>query len=130
MLSVMSRPPGEMASRLTTIIVSAHTLRGRLWLSGYEENQPLVIHVRTLNAARKASQLAVAKGPLLALLTNAGGSASPQWSVASTNYTKGEEVIDVVSCATTKAGANGAVSWTSQAGMPAVRRSRCASVGG
>ena len=68
-----------------------------------------------------ASQLAVAKGPMLALLTNAGGSSSPSWSIPSTNYTKGEELIDALSCTTTKAGENGAVSWTSASGMPAVR---------
>ncbi|KAI0721441.1 glycoside hydrolase superfamily [Fomitopsis betulina] len=123
--------------------------REALWLSGYEENKPLVIHVRSLNAARKAaigwnnatflhtpvgfpvstsSQLAVAKGPLLALLTNAGGSSSPSWSIPSTNYTKGEEVIDVLSCATTKAGSSGLISWTSQSGMPAVRPSRSISL--
>ncbi|EPS93812.1 hypothetical protein FOMPIDRAFT_58690 [Fomitopsis schrenkii] len=115
--------------------------REALWLSGYEENRPLVIHVRSLNAARKAaigwnnaaflrtpvgfpvstsSQLAVSKAPLLALLTNVGGSSSPSWSIGSTNYTSGEELIDALSCVTTKAGAGGAVSWTSQSGMPAV----------
>lgn len=72
-----------------------------------------------------ASQLAVSKAPLLALLTNAGGSSSPSWSIPSTNYTKGEELIDALSCTTTKIGADGALSWTSQSGMPAVRRSRC-----
>lgn len=72
-----------------------------------------------------SSQLAVSKAPLLALLTNVGGSSSPSWSIGSTNYTSGEELIDALSCVTTKAGAGGAVSWTSQSGMPAVRRFRC-----
>ena len=58
---------------------------------------------------------------MLALLTNAGGSSSPGWSIPSTNYTKGEELIDALSCTTTKAGENGAVSWMSASGMPAVR---------
>ncbi|KZT66206.1 glycoside hydrolase family 13 protein [Daedalea quercina L-15889] len=115
--------------------------REALWLSGYEEDEPLVIHVRSLNAARKAaigwnnatflrtpvefpvsspSQLAISKPPLLALLTNAGGSSSPSWSIPGTNYSKGAELIDVLSCETTKAGDSGAVAWTGSAGMPAV----------
>ncbi|KAH9912011.1 uncharacterized protein B0H18DRAFT_279204 [Fomitopsis serialis] len=100
------------------------------------------MHVRVLNAARKAaiawnnasflstpvdfpvastSQLAVSKSPLLALLANTGQSSSPSWSVPSTNYTKGEELIDVLSCVTTKVGSAGAVAWTGSSGMPAVR---------
>ncbi|KAH9837571.1 alpha-amylase [Rhodofomes roseus] len=115
--------------------------REALWLSGYEEDKPLVVHVRALNAARKAaiawdnatflgtpvafpvasaSQLAVSKQPLLALLTNAGASSSPSWSVPSTNYSKGDELIDVLSCSTTKVGDSGAVAWTGSSGMPAV----------
>ncbi|KAH9922384.1 glycoside hydrolase superfamily [Fomitopsis serialis] len=115
--------------------------REALWLSGYEEDKPLVMHVRVLNAARKAaiawnnasflstpldfpvastSQLAVSKSPLLALLANTGQSSSPSWSVPSTNYTKGEELIDVLSCVTTKVGSAGAVAWTGSSGMPAV----------
>ncbi|OSX57023.1 glycoside hydrolase family 13 protein [Postia placenta MAD-698-R-SB12] len=114
--------------------------REALWLSGYVEDKPLVKLVRTLNAARKAaiaassdylstvltfpsvtsSTLAVYKQPMLALLTNGGSSSTPSWSVSSTDYSNGEELINVLTCDTLTAGSNGAVSVTGSEGMPQI----------
>ncbi|OSX57019.1 glycoside hydrolase family 13 protein [Postia placenta MAD-698-R-SB12] len=114
--------------------------REALWLSGYEEDKPLVIHVRMLNAARKAAvassgnflstqltfltttknALAVSKPPMLALLSNGGSSSNPSWSVPNAGYKSGETLIDAVSCNTLKADKQGGVSAQSFNGTPKV----------
>lgn len=112
----------------------------RLWLSGYEESKPLVTHVQTLNAARKAAaltntafystplklmsvtanSLAVSKPPLLALLSNRGNLSSPEWTVASAGYQAGEKLVDVLSCTEVTADNNGGVTVEGTGGMPQV----------
>ncbi|KAH9837566.1 glycoside hydrolase superfamily [Rhodofomes roseus] len=115
--------------------------REALWLSGYEEDKPLVQHVRILNAARKAAiaasssylstavtfpsvggnTLAVSKYPMLALLTNVGASGTPAWDVSSgTGYASGTELIDVLTCTTYTAGSGGSVSVTGSEGAPVI----------
>ncbi|TFY68044.1 hypothetical protein EVJ58_g1257 [Rhodofomes roseus] len=115
--------------------------REALWLSGYEEDKPLVVHVRALNAARKAAIawdnatfLGTPVSRVVSLLPasraepSAGGvprglrvpacgveAAAPRAPherrrvvlaelvrPPATNYTKGDELIDVLSCSTTK----------------------------
>ncbi|KAI0721448.1 glycoside hydrolase superfamily [Fomitopsis betulina] len=115
--------------------------REALWLSGYEEDKPLVQHVRILNAARKAAiaasssflstavtfpsvgsnTLAVSKYPLLSLLTNVGASGTPAWDVSSgTGYDEGTELIDALTCTTYTAGSGGSVSVTGSSGAPVI----------
>ncbi|CCM00545.1 uncharacterized protein FIBRA_02579 [Fibroporia radiculosa] len=114
--------------------------REALWLSGYEENKPLVVHVRTLNAARKAaikangqfidttlkflsatkSSLAISKSPMLTLLSNGGSTSTPSWNVPDAGYAPNEELIDVVSCMVINANKEGGVSVQGSKGMPQV----------
>ncbi|PCH42776.1 glycoside hydrolase family 13 protein [Wolfiporia cocos MD-104 SS10] len=115
--------------------------REALWLSGYEEDKPLVMHVRTLNAARKAAiaasdqylntslkflsvsqnTLVVSKPPMLTLLTNGGSASTPSWSVPDVGYAGDEDLIDALSCDTMKADKDGGVSVQGSGGMPQVR---------
>ncbi|KAF9011502.1 glycoside hydrolase [Hymenopellis radicata] len=118
--------------------------REALWFSGYETSQPLVEHVTSLNAARKLaisvnkeftstaskfigqsdeSTLAISKPPLLTLLTNAGSSGSASWSIPSSAslFSKGDTVVDVVSCNTyTVDSSSGDLSITASSGLPKV----------
>ncbi|KAI0798144.1 glycoside hydrolase family 13 protein [Abortiporus biennis] len=114
--------------------------REALWLSGYEEDKPLVQHVKTLNAARKAaaaansnfhttnlkflqtsaSNLAISKAPMLTLLSNVGASGTPQWSVPNAGFQANEELIDVLTCTTLTADSNGGVTVKGSGGMPQV----------
>jgi alpha-amylase len=114
--------------------------REALWSAAYAQEKPLVKQVKALNLARKAaigmnpkfldtavkfpssskSQIAVAKPPMLALLTNVGSSAKAPatWSVdaASTGYAPNTDLVDVLSCTKVTTDAKGAVSTTSKAG--------------
>ncbi|KAI8992740.1 glycoside hydrolase family 13 protein [Trametes punicea] len=115
--------------------------REALWLSGYVEDKPLVHHVKTLNAARKAaieansnylttaakflpsgseSTMAVYKPPMLALLTNGGSSSSPSWTVPDAGYQGNEELVDVLTCNKLNADTNGGVSVQGSGGNPQV----------
>ncbi|KAF9021065.1 glycoside hydrolase family 13 protein [Hymenopellis radicata] len=118
--------------------------REALWFSGYETSKPLVEHVTSLNAARKLaisvnkdftstaskfigqsdeSTLAISKPPLLTLLTNAGSSGSASWSIPSSAslFSKGDTVVDVVSCNTyTVDSSSGDLSITASSGLPKV----------
>ncbi|KZT05147.1 glycoside hydrolase family 13 protein [Laetiporus sulphureus 93-53] len=111
-----------------------------LWLSDYNENSSLVMHVKALNAARKAAMAAnesiflttpVAildaektrmmtwKPPMLGLFTNNGSDTSPKWEVPET-YAPGLELIDVLSCNNYIADSNGRFTVNGQNGMPQV----------
>ncbi|KAI0945835.1 hypothetical protein AcV7_009966 [Taiwanofungus camphoratus] len=116
--------------------------REALWLSGYVEDKPLVNHVKSLNAARKAaiaanssflttplkflqttgaiSTLAVSKPPLLVLLTNGGNASSPPWNVAGAGYQPDEALVEVLTCTQLSADGAGGVSTHAQGGMPQV----------
>jgi alpha-amylase len=118
--------------------------REALWSAAYAQEKPLVKQVKALNLARKAaiganpkflvtavkfpspskSQIAVAKPPMLALLTNVGSSAKAPatWSLdaASTGYAPNTDLVDVLSCTKVTTDAKGAVSTTSKAGAPIV----------
>ncbi|KZT05143.1 glycoside hydrolase family 13 protein [Laetiporus sulphureus 93-53] len=114
--------------------------REALWLSGYVEDKPLVKHVRTLNAARKAainasseflytaltfpsvesSTLAVSKYPMLSLLTNGGESSTPSWSVSDTGFSAGTELIDVLNCTTYTVDSSRGLDVTGYDGLPIV----------
>ncbi|CAL1697820.1 unnamed protein product [Somion occarium] len=114
--------------------------REALWLSGYGEDKPLVQHVKTLNAARKAAastnkdfytsslkflvdstnNLAISKPPMLTLLTNEGSTSTPQWNVPNAGYSANQELIDVLTCTKVNADANGGVSIKGSGGNPQV----------
>ncbi|KAI0070668.1 glycoside hydrolase family 13 protein [Panus rudis PR-1116 ss-1] len=114
--------------------------REALWLSGYGEDKPLVQHVKTLNAARKAAatankdfytsslkflvastnNLAISKPPMLTLLTNEGASSTPKWNVPDAGFNANEELIDVLTCNKVNADGNGGVSVTGSGGNPQV----------
>ncbi|PSR70436.1 hypothetical protein PHLCEN_2v13687 [Hermanssonia centrifuga] len=114
--------------------------REALWLSGYEEDKPLVTHVKTLNAARKAAasansnfystavkilsstpnSMAVSKPPMLALLSNKGSSSSPEWTVASAGFSPNEQLVDVLTCSSVTADSNGGITVQGSGGMPQV----------
>ncbi|KIK01831.1 glycoside hydrolase family 13 protein [Laccaria amethystina LaAM-08-1] len=117
--------------------------REALWPTAFQmSNKPLVAHVTTLNAVRKAaaaanssflttplkfitqqdpSLLAVSKPPLIALLTNLGSNStkSSTW-VASGVASANEVLVDVLSCATVKADGSGGVSVAVVGGLPQV----------
>jgi alpha-amylase len=118
---------------------------GRLWPTGYQtQGKPLVAQVTALNMARKAaiaanssflstpvafpapqaSALAVAKPPLLALLTNVGSAASaqPSWSVpaGATGYAPNTDLVEVLGCTKVTTDAQGALSATAAGGAPMV----------
>ncbi|KAI0365853.1 glycoside hydrolase family 13 protein [Pilatotrama ljubarskyi] len=115
--------------------------REALWLSGYVEDKPLVTHVKTLNAARKAaiaansdylttavkflqtgseSTMAISKPPMLTLLTNGGSSSSPSWSVVDAGFQANEELVDVLTCSKMNADGNGGVTVQGSGGNPQV----------
>ncbi|OBZ74584.1 Alpha-amylase A type-1/2 [Grifola frondosa] len=114
--------------------------REALWLSGYVEDKPLVTHVKTLNAARKAAisansnfltspvkflsaegtTVAVSKAPMLALLTNGGNSSTPSWSIPAAGYQANEELVDILTCTKINADGNGGVSVQGTSGQPQV----------
>ena len=111
-----------------------------LWLSGYFTEKPLVHQITALNIARKLasssnpqfistalrftsvteSTFAISKPPMLALLTNQGSGGSPVWDVPDAGFGAGETVVDVLTCATFNADANGGVTVTGSAGAPVV----------
>ncbi|KAF8916966.1 glycoside hydrolase superfamily [Mucidula mucida] len=119
-------------------------MRDCLWFSGYETSKTLVEHVTSLNAARKLaisinkdftstaskfidqsdeSTLAISKPPLLTLLTNTGFSGSASWSIPSSAslFSKGDTVVDVVSCNTyTVDSSSGDLSIKASSGLPKV----------
>ncbi|KAJ3875393.1 alpha-amylase [Lentinula edodes] len=118
--------------------------REALWLSGFDENKPLLAQIRILNAARKqaisynpsflnkpvtfipqasaSSTLAISKPPLLALLTNGGSSSTESWSIPSSAglYNANETLVDVLTCDTVITGSDGSLSVTASQGLPKV----------
>ncbi|EIW57027.1 glycoside hydrolase family 13 protein [Trametes versicolor FP-101664 SS1] len=115
--------------------------REALWLSGYVEDKPLVTHVKTLNAARKAaiaanssflttavkfpssgsdSTMAILKPPMLALLSNGGSSSTPKWTVSDAGFQANEELVDVLTCTKMNADSNGGVTVQGSGGSPQV----------
>jgi alpha-amylase len=74
--------------------------------------------------APQASALAVAKPPLLALLTNVGSAASaqPSWSVPAdaTGYAPNTDLVEVLGCTKVTTDAQGALSATAAGGAPMV----------
>ncbi|KAH9856074.1 glycoside hydrolase family 13 protein [Lenzites betulinus] len=115
--------------------------REALWLSGYVEDKPLVTHVKTLNAARKAaiaansgylttaakflstgseSTMAILKTPMLALLTNGGNSSTPKWTVSDAGFQANEALVDILTCSTLNADSNGGVTVQGTGGNPQV----------
>ena len=67
-----------------------------------------------------ATQLAMSKPPLLALLTNEGSTSSRQRTVGSAGYKANEGLVDVVSCNKVTADSNGGMSTTASGGEPVV----------
>ncbi|KAI0691609.1 alpha-amylase [Earliella scabrosa] len=114
--------------------------REALWLSGYDQDKPLVTHVKILNAARRASiaanskylttpaklyavtpsTLAVSKPPMLALLTNVGNSSDVTWNVPDAGYRAHQELVDVLTCSTVVADKKGGVLVHSVQGHPQI----------
>jgi len=118
--------------------------REAIWLSGYETQKPYYEHITSLNMARQAAMngsssfltthmkvlststhsIAIAKAPMLSVLTNVGQSSQGQVSVAvgslGTGYTANSQVVDVISCTEATVDGSGNLAFTTQAGAPAV----------
>jgi alpha-amylase len=115
--------------------------REALWLSAYATEKPLVSHVKSLNAARKAaittnnkflttpmkflpqsssSVIAITKPPLLTLLSNGGNSSSPSWTAPDALFKNNEGLVDILTCNTMSATAKGGLSVNGNQGMPQV----------
>ncbi|RDB27294.1 Alpha-amylase 1 [Hypsizygus marmoreus] len=119
--------------------------REALWPTAFDTKNPLVGHVKSLNAARKTAMLAnsnytstpmsfipqldkatlvISKPPLVGLLTNVGNSskAKTTWTIPSSNalFKGGESVVNILNCETTTADADGGLSVQVDAGMPQV----------
>lgn len=120
--------------------------REAVWLSGYSTTATLYRHIASLNQIRNqaiyvsgesyttykayvpssgTSWLAMRKGPdgaaVITVLTNSGASgADTTVSVSSTGYTSGATIMDVISCTSVTAGANGTISVTITGGLPKV----------
>ncbi|KAH9980022.1 glycoside hydrolase family 13 protein [Lactifluus volemus] len=115
--------------------------REALWFSAYQQEKPLIQHIRLMNAARKQAieyspeflttpmkflaiedhSMVVSKPPMLALFTNAG-SESPQtvtWHVDKI-FPPGELLVDVLTCAKVQVDAQGGVTVPCAYGMPQV----------
>ena len=129
----------KLYTPMITILRCSHV--HSLWPSGYAtDNKPLVQHVQTLNAARKAAaaanpsfystplkfmsvtdnQFAVMKAPLLALMTNKGAASSVAWTVASAGFKPGETLVDVFTCNVIQADSNGGIDVAGTEGLPQV----------
>lgn len=110
----------------------------RLWFSGYSQDKTLYTQVKALNAARKlaiskdssytstaskfisqdnSNVLAISKGPLVTLLTNAGSSGSATWKIPSGTFDNGD-VVDILTCKSFTV--NGDLSLDSTNGQPRV----------
>ncbi|KZT55581.1 glycoside hydrolase family 13 protein [Calocera cornea HHB12733] len=118
--------------------------REAVWLSAYQENKPMYKHITTLNNARKAAMngsssflsthmsviststhsIAIAKAPMLAVLTNVGQGAQGQVSLSvsslGSGYAANSQLVDVISCSSVKVDGSGNLAFTTQAGAPAV----------
>ncbi|KAG5652837.1 hypothetical protein H0H81_003461, partial [Sphagnurus paluster] len=117
--------------------------RESLWQTSYDTSKPLVGHVKSLNAARKAAMnansnytkspmtfiqqpdkatLAISKPPLVGLFTNVGSKseATTMWMIPGSSglFNGGERVTDVLSCKTVTAAADGGLSIKAENGMP------------
>ncbi|KAF9467000.1 glycoside hydrolase family 13 protein [Collybia nuda] len=117
--------------------------REALWPTGFDTSKPLVDHVKTLNAARKAAVaandkflttsmsfigqsdsavLAVSKPPLLGLLTNAGNKStgSTKWTIPGSAglFKAGESVVNVFECKSINADDKGGITVQANGGMP------------
>jgi alpha-amylase len=73
-----------------------------------------------MNASQ--SSLVISKAPLVALLTNEGGSSTPTWTVSNAGFSANEEVWDVLTCTKYTADGSGSLSVTGSSGKPQVWR--------
>jgi len=115
--------------------------REALWFTAYTTEKPLVAHVTSLNAARKAaiaankgflttpmtflpqsspSAIAISKPPLVTLLTNGGNSSSVTWTVPDAIFGNGEALVEVLTCTAMSATAKGGLSVNGSQAMPQV----------
>lgn len=114
--------------------------REPMWPSGYKTDTDIYKLFTSLNLARSAAgnassdffttkasvvassnnDLAIKKGPMLAVLTNRGSSGSGSLTVNNAGYSANEELFDVVSCTSTKADGSGNVAATITNGAPQV----------
>ncbi|KAI0250972.1 glycoside hydrolase family 13 protein [Lactifluus subvellereus] len=115
--------------------------REALWFAAYQQEKPLVQHIKLMNAARKEAieyspdflttpmkflavedhSMAVSKPPMLALYTNIG-SESPRsitWHVDAV-FSPSELLVDVLTCTKVLADAQGGVTVPCAYGMPQV----------
>jgi len=115
--------------------------REALWFTAYTTQKPLVSHVISLNAARKAaisgstsflstpvkfipqsssSMIAMSKPPLLSLLTNGGNSSSGSWTLPDAQFKNNEALVEVLTCTTLTANSKGGLSVNANQGLPQV----------
>ncbi|KAF8885592.1 glycoside hydrolase family 13 protein [Infundibulicybe gibba] len=117
--------------------------REALWFSGYATDKPLVNHVKSLVAMRKAaatantaflttpvkflpqtdaSTMMVSKPPMLALFTNAGNASASglKWTVPAGTFKANEAIVDVLTCTASTADGSGGASVAVAGGMPQV----------
>ncbi|KAF8872433.1 GH13 alpha-amylase precursor [Infundibulicybe gibba] len=111
---------------------------------GYATDKPLVNHVKSLVAMRKAaatantaflttpvkflpqtdaSTMMVSKPPMLALFTNAGNASASglKWTVPAGTFKANEAIVDVLTCTASTADGSGGASVAVAGGMPQVR---------
>lgn len=115
--------------------------REALWFTAYQQEKPLVQHIRLMNAARKGAieyspaflttpmklmavedqSMAIFKSPILALFTNVGSenSRGVNWKVDAV-FPPNEQLVDVLTCAKVMADEHGGVNVPSAYGMPQV----------
>lgn len=114
--------------------------REPMWPSGYKTDTDIYKLFTSLNLARSAAgnassnffatkasvvassnnDLAIKKGPMLAVLSNRGSSGSGSLTVNNAGYSANEELFDVISCTSTKADGSGNVAATITNGAPQV----------
>ncbi|TFK64230.1 glycoside hydrolase family 13 protein [Pluteus cervinus] len=118
--------------------------REALWFTAYQTQKPLVSHVTSLNAARKAAissnknflttaatfidqqnsaTLAISKPPLLALLTNSGNaSTSTSWQIPASAklFSQGEKLVNVLTCTAVTPSSDGSLAVQAQNGLPQI----------
>lgn len=114
--------------------------REAVWLSGYNTSAPLYRLAAALNGARRnaiandpayltsnngpvyadASTLAMRKGKMLAVLSNAGADAESYTLSVPAAYAAGTAVTELLSCATLTAGSDGSLAVPMACGLPRV----------
>jgi alpha-amylase len=114
--------------------------REALWLSGYDQHHELYQLITLLNKVRKsamstdpaflatqaevvhdsAQTIAIQKGELLIVLTNAGSSSADHTRYVSSRFTAGSLLTDVLTCEKQTVKHNGTLDVTLEAGRPKV----------